>query len=89
MVALSLDSAKSIAVVVVIAFLAFAVLSAWLIKSIVTKLIVVVLMGGLALGAWTQRSSLVDCADKAQANVQAGSNESVTCRFFGTDVKIP
>ena len=89
MVALSLDSAKNIAVVVVLAFLVFAVLSAWLVKSIVTKLVMVVLMGGLALGAWTQRSSLVDCADKAKANVTAGSTAAVTCRFFGTDVKLP
>jgi hypothetical protein len=89
MVALSLDSAKNIAVVVVLVFLVLAVVSAWLVKSIVTKLVMVVLMGGLALGAWTQRTSLTDCADKAKANVQAGNSESVTCRFFGTDVKIP
>ena len=84
MIALSLESAKTIAIVVVIAFIALSVISALVIKSIVTKLIMVVLMACLALGVWTQRTSLQDCADKAEALGVRG----LTCTFFGTDIEV-
>ncbi len=89
MTALSLDSAKNIAIVVALVFLVLTVASAWLIKNIVTKLIMIVLMGGLALGAWTQRTSLQDCASKARDGFDSGSTTPVTCTFFGTDVNVP
>ncbi len=91
MAALSVDSAKNIAIVVVIAFVVLSVVSAIVVKAIVTKIILVVLMGGLALGAWTQRQSLSECADKAAAAVQDGTAgaETVTCTFFGTEVDLP
>ena len=86
MVALSLDSAKTIAIVVVLVFVALSVISALVIKSIVTKLIMVVLMACLALGVWTQRTSLQDCADKAKAGSLDVSG--LTCTFFGTDIEV-
>lgn len=91
MAALSVDSAKNIAIVVAIAFVVLSVLSAILVKAIVTKVILVVVLGGLALGAWTQRQSLTDCADKAAAEVENGTAGagSVTCTFFGTEVELP
>ncbi len=89
MTALSVDTAKNIAIAVVLGFLVFAVVSAWLIKNIFGKLIMVVVMGGLALGAWTQRTSLQDCADKAQAAVTtSGSVTTVKCKFFGNEVSL-
>ena len=87
--ALSLESAKTSAIFIVIAFVAFAVISAWLIKNITMKIISIVLMVGLGLGVWTQRSNLQDCADNAEAKVGAGADEgSVPCEFFGTEVSI-
>ncbi|MBI4884085.1 MAG: hypothetical protein HY826_08530 [Actinobacteria bacterium] len=89
MTALSLESAKTIGIVVVLAFVAFAVISAWVIKNITMKIISVLLMVGLGLGAWTQRGSLQDCADKAKAKVEAGIAEgSIKCEFFGTEVSV-
>lgn len=89
MTALSLESAKTIGIVIVLAFVAFAVISAWVIKNITMKIITVLLMVGLGLGAWTQRGSLQDCADKAKAKVDAGAAEgSITCEFFGTEVSV-
>jgi hypothetical protein len=70
MIALSLETAKTIAVVVVIAFLAFMVMAA------------------LAIGVWTQRSSLQDCASKAKEQATAADRTGVTCTFFGTDVEV-
>ncbi len=88
MIALSLDSAKTIAIVVVLFFVALSVISALVIKSIVTKLIMVVLMACLALGVWTQRTSLQDCADKAKAKAEALDVSGLTCTFFGTDIEV-
>ena len=73
MTALSLQSAKTIGIVVLIAFIAFAIISAWLIKNVTMKIISILLMLGLGLGVWTQRSNLQDCADRAKAKVGAKS----------------
>ena len=88
MIALSLETAKTVAIAVAIAFVASAVLSAWLIKNIVAKLIMVVLMAGLALGVWTQRTSLQDCAAKAQAQAEALEVTGLSCTFFGTEIEV-
>ncbi len=88
MTALSLETAKTIAIVVVLAFLAFAVISAWVIKNVTTKLIMVALMAALALGVWTQRTSLQDCATKAKEQAEALDTTAITCTFFGTEVEV-
>jgi protein-S-isoprenylcysteine O-methyltransferase Ste14 len=89
MIALTLDSAKRIAIVAIIAFVVFSVLSAWLIKNVVTKLIVVVLCAGLVFAVWTQRTSLQECADKAQTVAEALDTAApLNCTFFGKDVEV-
>lgn len=89
MTALSLESAKTIGIVVAVALLAFAVISAWVIKNITMKIISIVLLLGLGLGVWTQRANVQDCADKAKAKVSAGADKgSITCEFFGTEVSV-
>lgn len=87
MLALSLDTAKNVAIVVAVVFVVFSVVSAWLIKNIVMKIITIVLTAGLALGVWTQRAELQDCADKAKA--RGLQEDTITCTFFGTDVEVP
>ncbi len=88
MIALSLESAKTIAIVVVIGFVVLSVISALVIKSIVTKLIMVLVLAGLALGVWTQRASLQDCADRAEAKAAALDVAGLTCTFFGTSINV-
>ena len=88
MIALSLESAKTIAIVVVIVFVVLSVISALVIKAIVTKLIVAVLLACLALGVWTQRSNLQNCADRARARSDATAVSGLTCTFFGSDIKV-
>jgi len=89
MPALSLQSAKTIAIVVAIALLAFAVISAWVIKNVTMKIISILLLVGLGLGVWTQRTNLQDCADRAKTKVAAGADEdSVTCEFFGKQISV-
>ena len=88
MIALSLESAKTIAIVVVVVFVVLSVVAALVIKSIVTKLVMVVLMACLALGVWTQRMSLQDCADRAQAKAEALDVTGLTCTFFGKEIQV-
>jgi cyanate permease len=90
--ALTLDDAKTIALVAATALAVGAVVSFWVMKSLVQKLAVAALLGVLAFAVWTQRVSLQDCADKVQDNFElAGTDVVVTdteCRFFGITVTI-
>lgn len=89
MTALSLESAKTIAIVVAVIFVGFAVISAWVIKNVTMKIVSIVLLAGLGLGVWTQRTNLQECADSAKAKVQAGiSAGSIRCEFFGAEVSV-
>lgn len=85
MTAVSLDTAKNVGIIVIVAFIAIGIISAWMIKTVMTKIIVAVVMAGLAIAVYSQRSSLQDCADKAKANL----GREVSCTFFGADVKVP
>ena len=92
MLALTLDDAKTIALVAATALAVGAVVSFWVMKSLVQKLAVAALLGLLAFAVWTQRVSLQDCADKVQDNFElAGTDVVVTdteCSFFGITVTI-
>jgi hypothetical protein len=89
---LTLDDAKTIAIVAATALAVGAVVSFWVMKSLVQKLAVAALLGVLAFAVWTQRVSLQDCADKVQDNFElAGADVVVAdteCSFFGITVTI-
>ncbi len=89
-VALTLGEAKTIAVLIVVVFLAGAVGAMWLLQTIAQKAAVAVIMLLLALLIWTQRSSLDSCADKVRAEVAASRSLRVetTCSFLGRDVQV-
>jgi len=89
MVALSLESARNVGIAAAVGLVVLMVLSAWIIKNVTVKLVLIFLMGGLALLVWSQRSSLQECADKVQARGIVGDTSEITCSFLGTDVKIP
>ncbi len=89
MTAMTVDSAKNIGIAVAVALLALMVVTAWLIKNVTTKLITVVIIGGLAFGVWTQRSSLQDCANKVKDRGVLGDKTEITCSFLGSDIKVP
>ena len=91
-IAVTLEQASTIAIVATTALLVAAVLSFWVMKSLVQKLIAAVLLGLLAFAVWTQRSALQDCADKVEQNyARTGVDVTVIdtqCSFFGTSVTI-
>ena len=88
MTALTLESAKNIAIAVAVALVALMLVMAVVIKNVTGKLISVVIIGGLAFGVWTQRSSLQSCADNVRKRVAVGDSSDVTCSFVGSDINI-
>jgi hypothetical protein len=88
MTALTLESAKNIGIAVAVGLVALTLVSAFVIKNITGKLISIVIIGGLAFGVWTQRSSLQSCADNVKQRVAVGDRSDVTCSFIGSDIKI-
>ncbi len=85
MLALTLEQAKAIALVVVIGLVLIAIAGAWVMKEVTQKVILVVVVGLVALLVWTQRSSLDECADKVR---EGGVGGDTTCSFFGQDIRI-
>ena len=63
MLAIDLQAAKNLAIVVAIGFVVLSLVMGMIIKNVMAKLIMVLLMLGLALGVWTQRKALDTCAD--------------------------
>ncbi len=85
MFGLTLDAARNAAVAVGGGLAVLAVASAWIMKSIVQKVIVFTLFSLLAVLVWTQRSSLDECADRVRA---AGLEANATCSILGREIKI-
>ncbi|MBV1894704.1 MAG: hypothetical protein KUG57_11685 [Ilumatobacteraceae bacterium] len=92
MLALTLDEAKTIAILAAVVLVGGAIFSFWIMKSIMSKLLVAGLLALLAFAVWSQRSSLQDCADKVQGNFElAGTDVTIAdteCSFFGTTITI-
>lgn len=66
-----------------------AVLSAIVLKAIISKLIAIGLLLVIAVAVWTQRASLEDCADRVRDELAASSTDDTTCSFFGRDITVP
>lgn len=88
MFSMTLDSAKDIGIAVAVFLVVIMVLMFLLMKKVTGKLISVIIVGGLALGVWTQRSSLENCANKVKARAALGDTTNVTCTFMGSDIKV-
>jgi hypothetical protein len=88
MTAMTYESAKNIGIAVAVGLVAVMLVVAFAIKNVTAKLITVVIVGGLAFGVWTQRSSLQDCAGRVKDRTALGDTSDVTCSFMGSDVNI-
>ena len=89
---ISLDDAKNIAIAVVIVFIIGAFLAAWLMKTVIQKVLVALVLVALAFAVWSQRTSLQDCADKVQDSYErVGTDvtlDDTECSFFGITITI-
>ena len=57
-------------------------------KSIVTKLILLVICGAVGWAFFTQRDGLNSCIESAKQQVQSGQMKTLECNFFGRSLKI-
>jgi hypothetical protein len=89
MLALTLDSARHLGVAIIVVFVVLAVVSATVISNVTTKIVMMLVFAGFALGVWTQRTNLSDCAELAKAKATVGDSSPTTCTFFGTEIDIP
>lgn len=88
MTAMTVESAKNIGIAVAVALVALMLVLSVVIKNVTAKLLSIVIVGGLAFGVWTQRSSLQDCAEKVKARGVLGDRSDVTCSFMGSDINV-
>ncbi len=84
MIALTVDTAKNIAILVLAAVLVAGVLAVKITKTVTQKAVAVVIVLCIGLGVWTQRTNVTDCAEQ----VRSGQESSTTCTFFGQEVTV-
>jgi uncharacterized membrane protein YfcA len=89
MLALTLDQARNLALAAIALLVVGAVASAWLMQTLVQKVVLFVILGLLAVLVWSRRSALDDCADRVLADIEQGDlSGDTTCVFFGRQVEI-
>jgi cobalamin biosynthesis protein CobD/CbiB len=93
MLALSTETAKQYGIYAIVGVLVVGVLSAFIVRKVVGKIISLIITVALAATLFGQRSSIDDCVKKlrqtAQGAVTAGRVDDPTCTFFGMEVKVP
>jgi hypothetical protein len=82
------ESAKNFSLVALGGSVFVALLVLKFAKSIVTKLILLIVCGALGWAFFSQRDSLNSCIDAARAQASSGSLTSLECEFFGRSLKI-
>lgn len=84
--ALDVDTAKNIASGVSVGTVVIALLALRLVKNMVVRVVTIVALLAIGLASYSQRSNIVDCANKVKDN--AGIS-ATSCTFFGQEVEIP
>ena len=82
------ESAKNFSLLALGFFVFAALLVLKFAKSIVTKLILLILCGSLGWAFFSQRDSLNSCIEAAKAQARAGSLSRLECEFFGRSLTI-
>ncbi len=86
---IDLDTAKNLSVGMIAGSVVFLLLVLKFAKSLVTKLLLVAIAGGVAYLAFTQRDEVNACAEKVRTIVSTqGDVGSVSCSFFGQDISL-
>ena len=58
------------------------------VKSIISKLLLIIIVVGIGVIAFSQRESLTACVNVAKAQAKAGSSINTRCTIFGREVTI-
>jgi hypothetical protein len=86
---LEFDTVRNGALIAIGVVVVLAIVAAWIVKAVLGKLAVLALLGALAAVVWSQRETLVECADRVGATLPAGAVDDATCTFLGRDVSVP
>ena len=87
--AITVDGAKNLAIAITVGFVALSAVSAVVVKKVTTRIVTVLVLAGFALGVWTQRSELQDCAQRVRDKASVNDTTPTTCTFFGVAVDAP
>ena len=82
------ESAKNLSLLALGGAVFIALLVLKFAKSIVTKLILLVVCGVVGWAFFAQRDRLNSCIEAARLQVQSGQLDSLECNFFGRSLKI-
>ena len=82
------ESAKNFSLLALGASVFVALLVLKFAKSIVTKLILLIVCGALGWMFFSQRDSLNSCIESARMQAESGTLTGLKCNFFGRSLKI-
>ena len=86
---IDLDTAKNLSVGLMGGSVVFLLLVLKFAKSVVTKLLLILLSVGIGYLAFTQRDEVNACAETARTLLAGGNATELTCTFFGQQVSLP
>lgn len=86
--AIDAQTASKALVVAAAGFVGLAIVSAFVMKKIVTKIASLVILLGLGVLMWSQRVPLQDCLDGVQAATSVEDLDT-TCTVFGRELTVP
>lgn len=87
MFAISSDALINIALGGIGGSVLLAIISAMVVKSIIGKVISLVVTAAIALALYSQQDQLKSCADKIESGISTPGKTAV-CTFFGQDITI-
>ena len=88
MFSLDADTAKNASLGVVGGSFVALLLVLKFVKSMISKLLLIIIVVGIGVIAFGQRESLTACVNGVKAQAKAGSSISTRCTFFGREVTI-
>jgi hypothetical protein len=83
------ETAKNASLWTVAGAVLLALVTVWLVKEVVKKVLTVVILLAIAGLAWSQRAELTACADEVRDTVDALAVPDTSCTFFGQEVTVP
>lgn len=87
--ALDPQSAQDIALGTVGGSVVIGLLVLKFVQSLITKLLLVIVCGVVAVTAFDQRDDLSVCVERAKTAIESGSASGVSCTLFGQTVTVP
>ena len=86
---LTLDTAKNVALGVIVVLAVLAIVAASVVRKVMAKLLSIGLLVILAGVVWSQRSSLENCASQFRDRTALGDPSAKICTFFGKSITVP